>query len=62
MPLNKIAAAAGDTDREYRDRFVTYLVERKAEEYVSVRIFDAGEAFGSVGGREAGSCDMRNRI
>ena len=22
-----------DTDREYRDRFVTYLVERKAEEY-----------------------------
>ena len=58
--MNKIAVAVCDTDREYRDRFVTYLVERKAEEYV--RIFDAGEAFGSVGGREAGSCDMRNRI
>ena len=33
MPLNKIAVAVCDTDREYRDRFVTYLVERKAEEY-----------------------------
>ncbi len=33
VPLNKIAVAVCDTDREYRDRFVTYLVERKAEEY-----------------------------
>ena len=31
--MNKIAVAVCDTDREYRDRFVTYLVERKAEEY-----------------------------
>lgn len=60
--MNKIAVAVCDTDREYRDRFVTYLVERKAERICSIRIFDAGEAFGSVGGREAGSCDMRDRI
>lgn len=60
--MNKIAVAVCDTDREYRDRFVTYLVERKAEEYAVSAFFDAGEAFGSVGGREAGSCDMRDRI
>ena len=58
--MNKIAVAVCDTDREYRDRFVTYLVERGR--ICSIRIFDAGEAFGSVGGREAGSCDMRDRI
>lgn len=42
MPLSRIAVAVCDTDTEYRDRFVTYLIEHRAKEY-AVHAFSAPE-------------------
>lgn len=42
MPLSRIEVAVCDTDTEYRDRFVTYLIEHRAGEY-AVHAFSSPE-------------------
>ena len=60
--MNKIAVAVCDTDREYRDRFVTYLVERKAEEYAVSAFSMPEKLLEALEEEKPGSCDMRDRI